>query len=247
MVTQYRFTLTANKPIQARPEWAYLLYAALLEKGPIEFAKKVHEDKITPVSQFLTTDKGQLSWTINLLGDMSEKAFVSVLDKQKTFFLRSENVSLNIDRCEKEFIADTDEFFFRAVGCSRQHTLKFCTATAFKSQGKYRILPTEQLLIQSLVKQWNGCFPECPIEDGDNEGIHTLTAGLRIQRVDLDNDIYHIKQGKIPGFVGSLRIGNYLEGFHRKLADVLLLFSGYAGIGIKTALGMGGVQHIIVS
>ena len=43
--------------------------------------------------------------------------------------------------------------------------------------------------------------------------------------------------------MGELTLENRLSGFHRQLADVLLLFSGYSGVGIKTALGMGGVRR----
>lgn len=53
---------------------------------------------------------------------------------------------------------------------------------------------------------------------------------------------YYLKGRAIPGFTVELTLDNRLGGFHRQLTDALLLFSAYAGIGIKTALGMGGVE-----
>ena len=56
-----------------------------------------------------------------------------------------------------------------------------------------------------------------------------------------------MKGNCIYGFGGHLNIKNNMTGFHKELADALLLFSQYSGIGIKTALGMGGVEHTFVS
>ena len=55
--------------------------------------------------------------------------------------------------------------------------------------------------------------------------------------------MYYLKGSSIPGFVGELTLENRLEGFQRQLADALLLFADHAGVGIKTTLGMGGVEH----
>ena len=40
-----------------------------------------------------------------------------------------------------------------------------------------------------------------------------------------------------------MTLDNRLSGFHRELVGALLTFAGYAGVGIKTSLGMGGVTH----
>ena len=44
--------------------------------------------------------------------------------------------------------------------------------------------------------------------------------------------------------MGELTLANRLDGFQRQLADALLLFADDAGVGIKTTLGMGGVEHM---
>ena len=68
---------------------------------------------------------------------------------------------------------------------SETHHLRFCTATAFKSWGQYLNLPTNRLIVQSLMKKWNGCFPDCPIEDVDGEGMEVLAIGLRCKQFQL--------------------------------------------------------------
>ena len=70
-----------------------------------------------------------------------------------------------------------------------------------------------------------------------------MADGLLCSRFALHDQSYCLKGKRIPGFVGSMTLENKLAGFHRELADALLVFAGYAGVGIKTALGMGGVIH----
>ena len=94
------------------------------------------------------------------------------------------------------------------------------------------------------MKKWNGCFPECPIEDEDGEGLQALAEGLSISHFHIKDRAYWLKGTPVPGFVGELTLSNQLDGFHRQLASSLLIFAQYAGVGIKTTLGMGGVTFI---
>ncbi len=135
------------------------------------------------------------------------------------------------------------------LSCVQLHytiNLAFCSARiAFYSCSRehYRDLPTTRLIVQSLIRKWNGCFPEYHIDDTDGQGMDALAVGLLCQRFRLCNQTFYLKGNAIPGFVGTTILENHLHGFHRLLADTLLYFSGYAGVGIKTALGMGGVKY----
>ena len=152
-------------------------------------------------------------------------------------------MELRVTAIRSDWVHDVDELFARAARQEGRHALRFQTPTAFKSRGQYVNLPTTRLLIQSLVQKWNGSFLDCPIEDEDGQGVETLAAGLRWRGFQLRDQTYRLKGSAIPGFVGRAVVENRLSGFHRQLADALLLFSGYSGVGIKTALGMGGVIH----
>ena len=50
--------------------------------------------------------------------------------------------------------------------------IEFLTPTAFKSRGQYLNLPTTRLVLQSLIRKWNGSVTECPIEDEDGEEFY---------------------------------------------------------------------------
>ena len=241
MLTQYRLTLSPDRPCHPRPEWGYRLYAALLEEAPDSFSAGVHRDAITPLSQFLMKQGDSLLWTVSLLGGDSESALTPVLERAERFRLIKDNAVLSVrDRWVRK-VADMDELLARGAAHDGIHCLRFCTATAFKSKGQYLNLPTSRLIIQSLMKKWNGCFQDCPINDDDGEGMEALAVGLQCRQFRLRDRMYYLKGSSIPGFTGELTLENRLTGFHRQLASALLLFSAYAGIGIKTTLGMGGV------
>lgn len=242
MLTQYCLTLSTQRPCQPRPEWGYRLYAALLASAPPAFGTNVHQDAVTPVSQYVTWENGTLYWNITLLGRACQETLGPVLQEQKSFWLHKDRVQLNVADRSARSVSSVEELLSWAEGCSGNHQLDFRTATAFKSRGWYRNLPTARLIIQSLIKKWNGCFPECPIEDEDGQGMDALAAGLLCQKFRLFDRTFFLKGNAIPGFVGTMTLENRLNGFHRLLADALLYFSDYAGIGVKTTLGMGGVK-----
>lgn len=244
MLTQYQLLLFPERPCQPRPEWAYRFYAAMLYEASREFGDLAHQDAVTPVSQFLRDTPRGLQWTVNLLGDESERALSPVLERMTRVRLKREGLVLKAEKQSCRVIRDTEELFALSAKSVGVHRLCFHTATCFKSRGQYLPLPTMRLIVQSLIKKWNGCIPECPIEDQDGQGMEALAEGLRPRDFHLHSRNYFLKGHSLPGFVGDLTLENRLGGFHRELTEALLSFADFAGVGIKTTLGMGGVEHI---
>ena len=221
----------------------YRLYAALLENCGETFAQSVHQNGVTPISQHIMMEHGKPVWKVTLLGEESKQALDDLLSNQQAFVLKRDQVTFRVQERYRESIADVDQLFVCCQNKGRLHRLNFCTPTAFKHKGTYCMLPTTRLLLQSVWKQWNGCFPDCQIDDEDGQGLDMLADGLVCNKLFLRDESYHLKGNRISGFVGHMVLENRLSGFHQQLADVLLYFSDYVGIGIKTSLGMGGVIH----
>lgn len=242
MITQYRFGLTPDCECRPMVEWAYCLYAALLEQAPPAFGNRVHKDGTSPVSQFLQL-RQEVTWQVTLLGKEAEETLGPVLEREKPLWLHKERVWLAPHLLEKREIPNPDALFVMANGFGKRQEVRFVTPTAFKTHGIYQILPSVRLILQSTIKKWNGCFPNCPIEDEDGQGIDALAEGLLCRKLSLKDQTYFLKGRALPGFIGSIQLENRLEGFHAQLANALLLFAGCAGVGIKTTLGMGGVLY----
>lgn len=233
-IVHYRLKLRLENPLPE--DLAYPLYAALLQQGDQGFAASAHLEAVTPVGQFLY---GNI-WSVSLLGEESIAALGPVLDAAKSFYLRRIQAPVEIAEKQVEQIESVEELL--AQPALQRFTLALRTPVAFKSNGVYQLLPTQHLVLQSLISKWNGCFADdCPIED-EGSGLETLAAGLVYRGAELHTRDFSLKRAFIPGATGALDVENRLQGFHRLLAAALLRFGCFAGLGVKTALGMGGVE-----
>lgn len=232
MIRSYTFRLSAPQPSSA----AYPLYAALLEHAPQDFAARLHECTVTPVSQYVCGD----SWRVSLFGEDAIDNLCPVLDGLREVSLRRDRVRLTLEPTAVEAVDSVDELLEARVPTRGE--LVLATPTAFKSGGSYQLLPSQRLILQSLILKWNGCFgDECPIED-EGGGLEAMAGGIRCRSVRLESQLYPMKRTQIPGITGSIGYQCTLDGFHRQLLHALLTFGRYSGVGVKTALGMGGLQ-----
>ncbi len=241
MIIRYKISLPQPLP-HFRQEWAYPLYSFLMNHADAVFSTAAHLDRTTPVSQYLRkTDSGML-WIVSLLGKDSINALDFMLNTQSEFFLDKDRLPLIVTGRERQVVDSTDDLLKKKTSQSTEcvHRLVFHTPTAFKSRGEYVCFPTVRQIMQSLLRKWNACmetdvrFPE--------EETEKLAEGLICRRFDLCDRLYRIKGNPIPGFCGEMTLINQLDGELREHAELLLSFAGYSGVGIKTALGMGGVE-----
>ena len=232
MIHSYQFRLSAPLPATA----AYPLYAAILERAPREFAARLHESTVTPVSQYV---RGDL-WQVSLFGAGSIETLSPILEGLDEVFLRRDRTRVTLEQAGFRRIDSVDDLLEHPV--LDRGSLSFRTPTAFKSAGVYQLLPTQRLVLQSLILKWNGCFGDvCPIED-DGGGLEALAEGLCYRSLRLDSTEFAMKHTRIPGVLGQIAFENRLSGFHKQLANALLAFGTYSGVGIKTTLGMGGLE-----
>lgn len=241
MIIRYSLILQAPA-VRFRPEWAYPLYSFLLNHADNEFSTAAHSDRSTPVSQYLRKTGEGLLWTVSLLDDNSINALEPLLCSQKSFLLDKDSLPLTVKRLERQAIDGADELLSISEADSQSgiHLLRFHTPTAFKSKGRYVCLPTARLIVQSLLRRWNTCMGTDVIIPEDETDI--LAEGIYAERFNIHDSIYRIKGNPIHGFCGEMTLANRLSGEFREHAELLMAFAEYAGVGIKTALGMGGVE-----
>ena len=118
--------------------------------------------------------------------------------------------------------------------------IQFRSAASFKQNGRYVIFPQEKLILQSLVNRWNSFCEEYPLCDPD--ALCMLESGIYIRDYALKSVRYHLKNVYIPAFVGKVTLDSRLPVPLAELWHAILLWADYSGIGIKTALGMGGAN-----
>ena len=230
MIDQYRLKLTGQGLIPQ--SWAYRLYAWLLEQVPEEEAALFH-DQQHAISQYL--DHGV--WTVNLLTEQAAEAFCPVLEDCSRIELSGEK--LCVEERSSSGALDASAFL-QAKDTRRYRELLLASPIAFKQAGRYTIFPKEELLIQSVVRRWNECFPEFLLED--DQMLEAMLQGVHMTDYRLNSCRYQLKNVYIPAFSGRLTLEARLPMVLQELWNSLLLFSQFSGLGIKTTLGMGGIQ-----
>lgn len=226
MISQYRYLLRSGRALPWH--WAYRLYSGLLARLPVEYGAALHQCGSTPVSQFLYPqgENGECVWVVNLLNREAETYFAPVLTPALSLELPREQVTGELQACLR--FADAGDFLRRMPENSLD--MVFPVPTAFKQAGQYVALPQERLLLQSMQNKWNEAFPQMPI---------TRELALTVESFRLHSSSFRLKGRPIPGFCGSLTLS--APRADQQELEALAAFARFGGIGIKTALGMGGV------
>jgi len=242
MIAQYQFSLAGENPLKSAD--SYKLYSWLQQMIPDEVCDYLHQNIQTPVSQYLYYDQnlGKSVWTVSLLGTEAEQAIGPVLDQVSEIDLHTDAFNA---QCLKQIRIDSAQglvYEAGTMGTDTRTTFRFCTPTSFKQNDRYAIFPQEHLILQSLISKWDVLFPEFPLNDPDAKQM--LEEGVRISDYRLRSARYPLKGVKIPGFVGEVAIDTRLSPPMQQLWNSLCILAPFTGIGMKTALGMGGIQVI---
>lgn len=244
MISQYVFELSSNNDFKISAATGYRLYGMIMRLATPEFAETVHQQSMTPISQYVCATDGNAIWTVNLLGRYAENELCDAVSELTECVLDDGNI-ISIRLKAEKHIDSFNEIMNCSCNKDNFTNLKFETPTAFKSQGRYVYIPNERLIIQNLVKKWNACIEDCYIEDEDNEGINSIISSVSIERFNIYDSMFRLKGSPIQGFCGDMVLRNRNKGFHKELCDALLYISQYTGIGIKTTLGMGGTRIVV--
>lgn len=238
MITQYRIDLGQVPGHPLYGDSAYRLYACLLEQLENAGAEWLHEYGM--VSQFLgfSRENQRYQWTLNLLNDDTAAVLTPVMEQLKSVTIEHQEFPV-LER-SVEMVGLEDLLARGREMADRRCTVRFHTPTAFKQSGRYMIFPQERLILQSLVMQWNEVFPMCTLDDGD--AFQAMLSGIHIVDYQLRTVRFSLKGVRIPGYVGSCVVEARLALPLQELWNTLLAFANYAGVGIKTGLGMGGVS-----
>lgn len=242
LISGYKYKLTGNSSLRLVPGDAYRLYTWLLNGISEEYGDELHQEGEKPVSQYIYFDKdsGTYIWAVNLLSYDANSAFSPILKDTLSVLIGDETVTA--EKIAFVSYASAEEF----IKESRKRELPVRldlivhSTLSFKQNGNYCIYPQIDLMIHSLVSKWNTAFPEYVIDDED--AVLALVNGLYISGYALHTNRFSIKGTGIPGCVGKLQINSKLSAPIFELWKSLICFGAFSGAGIKTTLGMGGIE-----
>lgn len=245
MIRQIAMKITALDGQRLHSNWGYALYGILSNQANPDYIADLHRRNETPISQYLEVlpNGREAIWRINLLGAEAIDEIGQVFLQNDHFQALHHKTTIRI--LEKEWgpiIAERD-FCTRYLierGGQRKVTLDLLTPTSFKSQEAYQLFPSRELIIKSLWRNWQAFAKEVLLE-GD-EVREQMIQSVQISDYQLKSLRYPLKSNKIPGFKGQLTLTIKGPEPLVRLVNMLLAFGSYSGLGIKTALGMGGYR-----
>lgn len=159
MITQYRLKVKAEDGQKLHFHWGYTLYGILAQYANTEYIEKIHQQKYTPVSQYLEVlpTGTEAYWYINLFGEQATKEIGMVLEQHHSFHAEHHHTVLQvIDAPEEKQVSELDfcRKYLVEQPTKRQIKVQCITPMGFKSQGNYQIFPTEALFLQSMSDLW---------------------------------------------------------------------------------------------
>lgn len=228
------------------PDFGYYqssnMQGILMEQIRADYAGQLHEQGLKPYSQCLLIGE-EKEWVVKTCTqDAYQEMIVPLLEPQFTqFIIEKKNIQINIKKKtlntvkKKELM---DEFY--ADACSHYLNLEFLTPTAFKSSGKYMIMPELRYIYQSLMKKYSASSEN--MEMYDDETLEQLIDSSSIIQYKLRSTSFPVEGVNIPSFKGEICIKIAGTNTMAKYARLLARFGEYSGVGIKSAMGMGALK-----
>lgn len=223
-----------------------ILHGALMEYARGEFAEAMHKEALRPFSQFAYYDKAQerAVWRIAALTDGAAQEIARALNAMpQNLYLKQKNYVVQLSKpqiVKQAAYAELAQQFFTMTQPPRQVEFSFLTSASFKAFGGYKIYPDNVYIFRSLLKRWNAFSGGLMLEE-DNLEQH-LADNVKVTGYNLSLQQYSVGGAPIDAFKGRYRLLLRGTAPTNRIAALLAAYAEYAGIGIKTALGMGGVK-----
>ena len=225
--------------------WGSLLHGVLMELLPGEVAEALHESGLRPFSQYIVPlADSVLEWRLGLWDDAISNEIVKAVMPLSKIPLKHKNSELTVLSTNRNQISEEDYITSHVTHeeGARRYELEFITPCTHKSGGRYVLFPSVELIYQSLQMRFDSFSNEFSL--GDSDSLIHLSNSTQIVRYNLRSEAFYLENYKIPCYKGRLTLAVRGPETLCQLAGMLLGFSEYAGIGIKTSMGMGGCKCV---
>lgn len=244
MLTVTELELSFSKSIQIISGMGSVMHGALMDCISKEAASYLHQITLRPYSQSIYWDKLKKTaiWRIGTLNEAAYKNIITPLQQIQSFYLKHKQCDVAIKSCKiigTISYNNLAEFFMQQNDAPLGGKWQFLNTVSFKQSGQYVNFPDARLIYQSLINRWNAFSPSVKLE-GENLA-EELSKHCRLTRYNLYSQVFPIEGQKIHGFGGRQQYLFYGYDMLKRLQGLLTAFAPYAGVGIKTALGMGAV------
>lgn len=221
------------------------LQGVLFERISPEYAEFLHMQQRHPYSQCLLKEKEKTVWCVNALDEKAEEEMIEPLAREDFdgFTIRKSDKTVKIVRKTMEEVK-TQELVreFYSVVPERIFRIQMLTAASFHQKGKYIIYPDMRLFYQSLMNKYSAVSTDMEMLDEDI--LEMLAEKTEIVGYHLRTARFPLEGINIPSFIGNFTVRISGADTIAAYARMLFEFGEYAGVGVKTAMGMGAFRLV---
>jgi len=202
-------------------------------------------DGLRAYSQYCYYDEkaGNTVWQINTLNKESYEIIGQALQGVDNIYLQQKGLEYRVvEKSEFDRITYRD-LFLSQVNSERipkTTALYFKTPCALKFQNEHVNFPVVKSIIAGLYAKWQKFSGDVGMDH--IELLDQINGGSRISSYSLNSRVFPLEKSKIPAFQGWIKIESRLPITLIGIRNALLLYGEYAGIGSKTALGLGAAK-----
>ena len=221
------------------------MQGVLMEHIDGSYAALLHQLPFNPYSQYCLWEDDALVWRVNTLTSEASSHIIDPLRGLESVTVRGIDASFDVVKMTLDTLSLNSLLAEINEDGKDKVNIRFVTPTSFKSKGSYVIMPSARLVFQNLLMHYGQVY------DNDREGyfetIEYVDQNVRILSYSLRSSYFGNVAGgqkRIPAFVGTMTLGLRGQQLTAGLARMLLRFGEFAGVGIKTSMGMGGFRCI---
>lgn len=223
--------------------WGSLMHGWLNEQLPAPFPEQLHQDEVKPLSQWIEVRaSGVFCWHIQSLDAQLSEALAALLTEGQTIAIRHMGAGFSIREVRRTTLAPSaymKQIFLAPQPCQGL-IVRFRTTTTHRTGGQYALFPSVELMGRSLRQRLCQIMPESPL--ADDEALEQVLAHVTLRRYKLQSSTFSLEGHYVTGYFGSLELHFSGPDPVNRLAEMLFGIAPWTGIGIKTALGMGGCE-----
>ena len=202
------------------------------------------ENKLKPYTHYISRREDKVFWIINTLNKEARENIILPIMKSIPNKIFDEKNEIDIFIKDKSLEMITYENLisrnYLVKEQSNYITINFNSPTSFSSNGNYKILPEIDLIYKSIIQKYNTFSNDYEINDEDV--LNFIIENTNIMDYNLKSVRFSMNNFRVPSFIGNIRIKIKGTEASKNLIHLLLDFETYSGIGMKTSLGMGGID-----
>ncbi len=205
--------------------------------------KHIHSEQIKAFSQYICRENREATyWIISTLNSEAADIIFGSLEKQSSIFIKAKNEQYSLIEESRSQTSYKELLHEELVNedLKKQISIEYISPAVYKSEGKFLAFPRVSNILINLYHKWVKFSKNADIYD--NELVDRITNGTKVDSYSLKSVNFPLEGTSILGFRGYLNLYSKLPISLLAIRNALLQFGWYAGMGSKTALGMGGVK-----